>query len=85
MNNFYDVLPYLTTIVIAIGGAYLTVKVTMAEMRKDIHHLKEKLKEEVDDKKEIQSKHEEAMKEVRDDVKAIFRTLTKIQVDIAKK
>ena len=80
-----EYLPYLTTIIIAIGGSYVTVRVTMAEMRKDIAHLKEKLLEEREGVKDTQRKHDEAMAEVRQDVKAIFRTLTKIQVDMASR
>lgn len=80
-----DYIPYLTTIIIAIGGSFVTVKVTMAEMKKDISHLKEKLSEERQMVNENQRKHDEAMAEVRQDVKAIFRTLTKIQVDMASK
>ena len=51
-----DYIPYLTTIIIAIGGSFVTVKVTMAEMRKDIAHLKEKLSEERDGVKDNSAK-----------------------------
>ena len=79
-----EYLPYLTTIIIAIGGSFVTVKVTMAEMRRDITHLKEKILEDKEGSKDLQRKYEEEKAELRADVKSIFRTLTKIQVDIAK-
>lgn len=65
-------------------SAYITVKVTVAELRKDIIHVREKLDDEIQSKSEKELSNSKYRTEVRDDVKAIFRTLTKIQVDVAK-
>ena len=54
-------------------GAFVIVKVGIAELKKDNTHLREKLDTEI-----------ENSKEVKGDVKAIFRILTRIQIDQAK-
>ena len=79
-----DIIQYLVIVISAIGGAYITVKVSIAELKKDISHLKEKLDAEMTQKNKMEDNHSATINEVRDDVKAIFRTLTKMQVDQAK-
>ena len=79
-----DIIQYLIIVISAVGGAYITVRVSIAELKKDIGHLKEKLDAEVESKNELKTTHQAVINEVRDDVKAIFRTLTKMQVDQAK-
>ena len=79
-----DIIQYLIIVISAVGGAYITVRVAIAELKKDIGHLKEKLDAEVEAKNELKTTHQAVINEVRDDVKAIFRTLTKMQVDQAK-
>jgi len=75
----------LLSLIIGVLSAYITVKIAIAELKKDIVHLREKLQTEIMAKViKIESDHSTHMNEVRDDVKAIFRTLTKIQVDVAK-
>lgn len=76
-------MPFIS-IVGAVLGAYITVKIGIAELKKDIQHLNEKLEIESSNKLRMETEHNQHMNEVRDDVKAIFRTLTKIQVDMAK-
>jgi glutathione peroxidase len=46
-----EYLPYIFTIVSAVGGAYLTVRVTMAEMKRDIKYIEEKIDTEIETKK----------------------------------
>lgn len=72
-----EYLPYIFTIVSAVGGAYLTVRVTMAEMKRDIKYIEEKIDAEIDSKKGSDS-------EMKDDIKNIFKLLTNIKVDLAK-
>jgi hypothetical protein len=72
-----EYLPYIFTIVSAVGGAYLTVRVTMAEMKRDIKYIEEKIDSEIDSKKGSDS-------EMKDDIKNIFKLLTNIKVDLAK-
>ena len=72
-----EYLPYIFTTVSAVGGAYLTVRVTMAEMKRDIKYIEEKIDTEIDSKKGSDS-------EMKDDIKNIFKLLTNIKVDLAK-
>lgn len=70
-----------------LGGAisaYITVKVAVAELRKDITHVQQKLDAEIESKTQSEASNEKYRDEVRDDVRAIFKLLTKIQVDVAK-
>jgi hypothetical protein len=75
--NFETYIPLIISILSALSGAYIIVKVSLAEIKKDISHL-------IESKERSESEHSENMKEVRGDVKAIFRILTKIQIDQAK-
>ena len=65
-------------------GAYLIVRVSIAELKKDINYLKDKIDSESSLKNKMEETHSSTINEVRDDVKAIFRTLTKMQVEQAK-
>lgn len=80
MDNY---IPFIS-IIGAIIGAYITVRIAIAELKKDIQHLNEKLETEMSSKLRMENEHALHMNEVREDVKAIFRTLTKIQVDMAR-
>jgi hypothetical protein len=60
------------------------VKVSIAELKKDINYLKDKIDSESSLKNKMEENHTSTINEVRDDVKAIFRTLTKMQVEQAK-
>ena len=71
-----DIIQYLIVVISAVGGAYITVRVAIAELKKDIGHLKEKLDSEVEAKNELKTTHQAVINE--------FRTLTKMQVDQAK-
>ncbi len=79
-----DIIQFIVIVVSAVGGAYITVRVSIAELKKDISHLKEKLDAEISQKNKMEDNHNATINEVRDDVKTIFRTLTKKQVDQAK-
>ena len=81
INNYIGI---VISLVGGIFGAYLIVRVAIAELKKDINYLKEKLDGEIQAKNKLESNHQSVINEVRDDVKAIFRTLTKMQVDQAK-
>jgi predicted nuclease with TOPRIM domain len=77
-------IPMIITVISAIGGSYITIRIAIAEIKKDVSYLKEKIESEINSKKELEEEHKNNMKEVRDDVKAIFTTLTKIQIEFAK-
>lgn len=70
-------LPYIFTIVSAVGGAYLTVRITMAEMKRDIKYIEEKIDTEIENKKGNDA-------EMKEDIKNIFKLLTNIKVDLAR-
>jgi|LakMenE01Jun11ns_1017448.scaffolds.fasta_scaffold9797219_2 hypothetical protein len=76
------------SMIITVGGAvlgsYITIRIAIAEIKKDVTYLKEKIEGEINSKKDLEEEHKNNMKEVRDDVKAIFTTLTKIQIEFAK-
>lgn len=74
----------IISLVGSIFGAYLIVRVAIAELKKDMTFLKDKIESEVQSKNKLETTHQGVINEVRDDVKAIFRTLTKMQVDQAK-
>ena len=77
-------IPMILTVVGAIAGSYITIRIAIAEIKKDVTYLKEKIDGEISSKKDLEEEHKNNMKEVRDDVKAIFSTLTKIQIEFAK-
>jgi hypothetical protein len=76
------------SMIITVGGAvlgsYITIRIAIAEIKKDVTYLKEKIEGEINSKKDLEEEHKNNMKEVRDDVKAMFTTLTKIQIEFAK-
>ena len=72
-----EYLPYIFTIVSAGGGAYLTVRITMAEMKRDIKYIEEKIDTEIENKKGNDA-------EMKEDIKNIFKLLTNIKVDLAR-
>lgn len=78
---------YIGIIISLLGGlfgAYVIVKVSIAEIKKDITFLREKLDIQSRERHLNDQKEEAIINEVRDDVKAIFRTLTKMQIEQAK-
>ena len=75
--EFLKILPMILTVAFAILGSYITIRIAIAEIKKDIVYLKEKIEGEIIATKESEDEHKETMKEVRSDVKAIFSTLTK--------
>jgi len=78
---------YVGIIISLIGGlvgAFVIVKVAIAELKKDINYLKDKIDNETETKNKMEENHNATINEVRDDVKAIFRTLTKMQVEQAR-
>lgn len=81
INNYIGI---ILSLVCGVFGSYLVVRITLAELKKDISHLKDKLDTEIEAKNKLENNTQVIINEVRDDVKAIFRTLTKMQVDQAK-
>jgi CRISPR/Cas system CSM-associated protein Csm2 small subunit len=86
--EFSEIVPLIVTVILAIAGAVsgavLTVRIAIAEIKKDISHVQEKQHAENENKDKVELEHSNNMKEVRNDVKEIFKTLTKIQITIAQ-
>lgn len=84
MINLTQYISIIISILLGVISAYITVKISLAEIKKDISYMKEKIEDEIVFKTESIEENKSNMREVREDVKAIFSTLTKIQVEVAK-
>ena len=78
-----NLLPLSITFVITMIGSYITIKVTMAEFKKDLSFLKDKLETELTTKIQHDSQAKEDMKEVKDDLKMIFKSINELQINFA--
>ena len=79
-----QLLPFSITFIITLVGSYLTIKVTMAELKKDITFLKDKLETELTTKIQHETQAKEDMKEVKEDLKMIFKSINEIQINFAR-
>jgi hypothetical protein len=79
-----QLLPLSITFVITMVGSFITIKVTMAEFKKDLSFLKDKLETELTAKIQHESQAKEDMKEVKDDLKMIFKSINEIQINFAR-
>ena len=79
-----QLLPFSLTFIITMVGSYITIKVTMAELKKDITFLKDKLEAELTTKIQHETQAKEDMKEVKDDLKMIFKSINEIQINFAR-
>jgi E3 ubiquitin-protein ligase DOA10 len=77
-------LPLSLTFVITLIGSYITIKVTIAELKKDLVFLKDKLETELTAKVQHETQAKEDMKEVKDDLKMIFKSINEIQINFAR-
>jgi DNA-binding protein H-NS len=77
-------IPLLITFVITLIGSYITIKVTIAEIKKDLVFLTDKLETEVTAKVQHEAQSKEDMKEVKEDLKMIFKSINNIQINFAR-
>jgi anaerobic C4-dicarboxylate transporter len=77
-------IPLIITFIVTLIGSYITIKVTIAELKKDQTYLREKLEAEILTKAQHESQAKEDMKEVKDDLKMIFNSINQIQINFAK-
>lgn len=77
-------LPFLITFVVTLIGAYITIKVTIAELKKDLVFLKDKFKSEISTKVQHETQAKEDMREVKDELKLIFKSINEIQINFAR-
>jgi E3 ubiquitin-protein ligase DOA10 len=79
-----DFLPFIITFLITLFGSYLTIRVTIAELKKDIVSVKDKLETEITSKFQQETQAKDDMKEVKDDLKMIFKSINEIQINFAR-
>jgi predicted Holliday junction resolvase-like endonuclease len=77
-------LPLIITFVVSLIGSYITIKVTIAELKKDFGFLKDKLESELQTKLQHETQAKDDMKEVKDDLKMIFKSINEIQINFAR-
>ena len=76
--------PLLITFLTTILGSYITIKITITEIKKDLYFLKEKLESELTSKVQSESQTKEDMKEVKTDLKLISKSINEMQVNFAR-
>ena len=76
--------PFVITFVSTLIGVYITIKVTIAELKKDYLYLKERLETELASKSLNEGQAKEDMKEVKDDLKMIFKSINEVQINFAR-
>jgi hypothetical protein len=79
-----DIFPFIVTFLVTLFGSYLTIKVTIAELKKDLVYLKERLEKELLSKGQHEVQAKEDMREVKDDLKMIFNSINQIQINFAR-
>lgn len=81
LNQF---IPLLITFITTLIASYVTIKITIAEIKKDLSFLKERLESELMAKVQHESQAKHDMKEVKDELKMIFKSINEIQVNFAR-
>jgi formate-dependent nitrite reductase cytochrome c552 subunit len=82
--EFSQFIPLLITFVVTLIGSYITIRITIAEIKKDLTYLKERLEQEVLSKVQHETQAKEDMREVKDELKMIFKSINEIQINFAR-
>ena len=82
--EFNEFFPLLITFITTLFGSYITIKITIAEIKKDLSFLKEKLESELMSKTQHESQAKDDMKDVKEELKLIFKSINEIQVNFAR-
>jgi hypothetical protein len=82
--NISQFIPLLITFVVTLFGSYITIRVTITEIKKDLLFLREKLENELASKMQHETQAKEDMKEVKEDLKMIFKSINEIQINFAR-
>ena len=77
-------IPLLITFVATIIGSYIFIRIAIAELKKDLFYLKDKLESEIEKKTEHERQSKEDIKEVKDELKSITKALNDIQINFAR-
>ena len=77
-------IPLFITFIFTLIGSYITIKINIIELKKDISFLRSKI--EADDNYQLsnQTQAKIDMKEVKDDLKIICKLINEMQVNFAK-
>jgi hypothetical protein len=81
INQF---IPLIITFVVTLISSYITIRITITELKKDQAYLREKLETEILSKAQHEAQSKEDMKEVKEDLKMIFKSINEIQVNFAR-
>jgi formate-dependent nitrite reductase cytochrome c552 subunit len=82
--EFSQFIPLLITFVVTLIGSYITIRITIAEIKKDLTYLKERMEQEVLSKVQHETQAKEDMREVKDELKMIFKSINEIQINFAR-
>jgi E3 ubiquitin-protein ligase DOA10 len=82
--DFSQFLPLLVTFLVTLVGSYITIKVTITELKKDLVFLKDKLESELASKLQHEAQAKDDMKEVKEDLKMIFKSINEVQINFAR-
>jgi formate-dependent nitrite reductase cytochrome c552 subunit len=82
--EFSQFFPLLITFIVTIVGSYITIRITIAEIKKDLTFLKERMEQEVLSKVQHETQAKEDMKDVKDELKMIFKSINEIQINFAR-
>ena len=77
-------LPLLITLGISLLGAWITIRISIAELKKDIVHLQEKLELVTETRTIHEKESKDDMKELKEDMKKIFESINEMKVQMAK-
>ena len=77
-------IPFIITFVITLFGSYITIRVTIAELKKDLIYLRDKMESEITSKVQHETQAKDDMKEVKEDLKMIFKSINEIQINFAR-
>lgn len=82
--NFNDYFPFIVTFLLTSISSYITIKINITEIKKDISFYKEKIDvlEKFIKSNENQSKND--MNEVKQDLKLIFKSINEMQINFAR-
>lgn len=82
--EFNQFVPLLITFLSTLVASYITIKITITEIKKDLYFLRERLESELIAKVQHESQAKDDMKEVKDDLKQIFNSMNDIKINFAK-
>ena len=82
--NLLNYFPLFITILVSLLGSWITIRITIAELKKDILHLQEKLELITTTRNEHEKQSKGDMKELKDDMKKIFDSINEMKVGMAR-